>query len=149
VPSFEAGRAAIRLAVGLLLVAALAGGWELLARQAPGSALYLGMMPEPIAALRELATTLGLLLFVAGALMRWAFAGPPPRWVALALYGGALLALAAQAYGAARGMYGIQLLDLRADAMPVFAAKHLALLAFGSGYFELARRVLTRPPPSA
>ncbi|HMI91622.1 MAG TPA: hypothetical protein VK509_09685 [Polyangiales bacterium] len=148
-PSFEGGHVAIRMAVGVLLFAALAGGWEVLARQAPGSVLYLGVMPEPIAALRELATMLGLLLFAAGALMRWAFAGPPPRWVALGLYGGALLSLAAQAYGAARGMYGIQLQDLRADAMPLFAAKHLGLLAFAAAFFELARRILNRPPPSA
>jgi len=145
---FEGGQAAIRMAVGVLLLAALAGAWELLARQAPGSVLYLGVTPEPIAALRELATTLGLLLFVAGALMRWAFAGSPPRWVAVGLYGGALLALAAQAYGASGGMYGIQLQDLRADALPVFIFKHLGLMAFAVAFFELARRILSRPPPT-
>jgi len=128
-----------------LLLAALAGGWEVLARQAPGSVLYLGVMPEPIAALRELATTLGLLLFVAGLLMRWAFAGSPPRWVALALYGGALLALLAQTYGAARGMYGIQLQDLRADALPLFVAKHVGLLAFAGAFCDLARHTRTGP----
>jgi hypothetical protein len=137
------------MAVGVLLVAALVGAWEVLARQAPGSVLYLGVMPEPIAALRELATVLGLLLFVAGLLMRWAFAGPPSRWVAVGLYGGTLLALVAQAYGAARGMFGIQLQDLRADALPLFVAKHIGLLAFASAFFGLARRVLTRPPPPA
>ena len=131
----------------VLLLAALAGVWEVLARQAPGSVLYIGVLPEPISALRELALVLGLLLFVAGALMRWAFGGPPPRWVSSALCGGALLALAAQLYGAASGMYGVQLQDLRADALPVFLAKHVGLLAFTAGFFELARRVLTRPPP--
>jgi hypothetical protein len=148
-PSFEGGRTAVRMAVGVLLLAAVAGGWEVLARQAPGSVLYLGVMPEPIAAVRELATTLGLLLFVAGVLAPWAFAGPPRGWVAVGLYGGSLLALAAQMYGAARGMYGIQLLDLRADALPLFVAKHLGLLAFACAFFELARRILSRPPPSA
>jgi hypothetical protein len=147
--TFQGGGTAVRMAVGVLLLAALAGGWEVLARQAPGSVLYLGVMPEPIAALRELATMLGLLLFVAGLLMRWAFAGLPPRWVAIGLYGGTLLAVLAQAYGAARGMYGIQLQDLRADALPLFVAKHLGLLAFAIAFFDLARRVITRPPPPA
>jgi hypothetical protein len=146
-PSFEGGRGIMRTAVAVLLLAAVAGAWELLARQAPGSVLYVSVLPEPVAALRELAIVLGLLLFVAAALMGWAFGGPPPAWVRFALGGGALLALAAQAYGAATGMYGVQLQDLRADALPVFLAKHLGLLAFAAGFGDLARRVWTRSPP--
>jgi hypothetical protein len=45
-------------------------------------------------------------------------------------------------------MYGIQLLDLRADALPLFVTKHLGLLAFIAGFLEIARRVLLRPPPA-
>jgi hypothetical protein len=146
-PSFEAGRGVVRVGVLVLLLAAVAGAWEVLARQAPGSVLYLGLLPEPVAALRELAVVLGLLLIVAGALCGWAFAGTPPAWVRLALCAGALVALAAQAYGAARGMYGVQVQDLRADALPVFLAKHPGLLGFVIGFGELARRVLTRSPP--
>ena len=44
-------------------------------------------------------------------------------------------------------MYGVQVQDLRADALPVFLAKHLGLFAFVIGFAELARRVLTRSPP--
>ena len=57
------------------MIAALASVWELLALQAPGSPLYLGMLPGPVTSLRELATMIGLLLFGAGALMPWAFGG--------------------------------------------------------------------------
>lgn len=146
-PSFYAGRGIVRCGVGVLLFAVGAGAWEVLARQAPGSVLYLGVLPEPVAALRELAIVLGLLLFVAGALCGWAFGGPAPTWLRVVLCGGALLALAAQAYGAAAGMYGVQVQDLRADALPLFLCKHLGLFAFAAGFFELARRVLTRSPP--
>ena len=146
-PSLQAGQTIVRAGMGVLVFAALAAAWELLARQAPGSMLYLGMLPEPISALRELAIVLGLLLVVAGMLAGWAFGAPPPRWVAVALHGGALLALVAQGYGAATGMYGVQLQDLRADALPVFLAKHLGLLAFSLGFGEIARRVWARPAP--
>jgi hypothetical protein len=132
--------------MGLLVVGGLAGAWELLARQAPGSALYLGIMPEPVAALRELAITLGLLLVAAGSLAGWAFGRQPPRWFSLSLLGGSLTAVAAQLYGAVFGMYGVQVQDLRADALPLFLVKHLGLLAFALAFAELARRVLTRPP---
>jgi hypothetical protein len=145
--SFATGRAAVRTGMVLLLLGALAGAWELLARQAPGSPLYLGIMPEPISALRELAIVLGLLLVTAGLLSGWGFGTRPPRWFTLALCGGALTAVGAQLYGAVFGMYGVQLQDLRADALPLFVLKHLGLLAFAVAFAELVRRVLTRPPP--
>jgi hypothetical protein len=144
--SWQSGRAAVRTGMALLALGGLAGAWELLARQAPGSPLYLGIMPEPVAVLRELAITLGLLLIVAGGLCGWAFGSQPPRWFTLALVGGSLTAVAAQLYGAALGMYGVQVQDLRADALPLFLVKHLGLLAFAGAFAELARRVLTRPP---
>src|ERR1700712_1427192 len=38
----------LRLGGALLLIAASAGAWEVLASQAPGSPLYLGVLPGPI-----------------------------------------------------------------------------------------------------
>ena len=146
-PSLDSGRATVRTGMVVLLLGGLAGAWELLARQAPGSLLYLGVMPEPVSALRELAITLGLLLIVAGGLSAWAFGARPPRWFTLTACGGALIAVAAQLYGAVFGMYGVQAEDLRPDALPLFVVKHLGLLAFAVAYGELGRRVLTRPPP--
>lgn len=139
----------VRAGVVVLFFAALASAWELFARQAPGSPLYLGVLPGPVRALRELAFALGVLLLAAGALMPWAYGAGAPRWVGLALVAGAAFALAGQTYGAACGMYGIQVQDLRADALPMFVAKHLGLLAFASGFAAIGWRVLFRPPPGS
>src|SRR6476660_7130901 len=54
----------VGLGAALLLCGTLAGIWEVLACQAPGTALFIGMLPGPISALRELAFSLGLLLLI-------------------------------------------------------------------------------------
>ena len=94
------------------------------------------MLPGPIGALRELATVLGLLLVVAALWMPAAAAVrarvPLSILVAL-LYAGSALALGAQLYAALHGMYGTQIVDMRADALPVFVAKHCRSSAAGRG----------------
>jgi hypothetical protein len=60
----QSARTVLRLGCGVLLSAALAGVWETLASQAPGGALYIGMLPGPIQLLRETAVIWGLLLVV-------------------------------------------------------------------------------------
>jgi hypothetical protein len=140
-------RAVIRLGVCVLFVAAVAGVWELLALQAPGSPLYLAALPGPVSALRELAMNLGLLLLAAGLLAPWAATRGEPKGLVLALHAGALLGLGAQLYCALTGMYGVQLYDLRPDAKAAFALKYGGLLLFGLSLLELGRRVLVRPPP--
>ena len=142
------GRTVLRAAVVALLCGALSAVWELFARQAPGSPFYLGILPGPVILLRELCVTLGLLLLGAGLLLRWAFGGPPPRWIVVALCGGSALAIGAQLYGALSGMYGVQVRDLRPDALPMFITKHAGLLAVIVALVEVGRRVLTRPAPS-
>ena len=131
------------LAAALLLLAAaaLAGAVELFALQAPGSPLYLGVLPGPLGVLRELALELGLLL-LAGDVLAARAPQPLPRRLTRLLSSGAALAVLAQAYGAAQGMYGLQVKDLRADALPMFVAKHLALLAFIVAYALLGMRAL-------
>ena len=142
----------VRASVALLLFAALAAAFELIAWQAPGSPLYLGVLPGPLGVLRELSTTLGLLLLGVELLAPRAYAGGPradlSRSVALMLSTGAWLAVLAQAYGALHGMYGLQLKDLRSDALPMFVLKHAGLLAFICAYAVLGLRVLRAPAGS-
>lgn len=142
-----AGRATLRLAMLALLLGAFASAWELFALQAPGTLLYIGMLPGPIGALRELSIVIGLLLVAATVAMPWASQGGEPR-VALVLLGlGSLLGLGAQVYGAAHGMNGVQLGDLRPDALPLFVIKQGGLLLFALGMLDIGRRVLLRPAP--
>ena len=129
------------------MVGAFAGLWELLALQAPGTLLYIGMLAGPIGALRELSLLLGLLLVAAGFVLPWASHGREPRLLVALLYLGATLALSAQIYGAANGMNGVQLGDLRPDALPLFIVKQGGLVLFVGALLELGRRVLVRPAP--
>jgi hypothetical protein len=139
----------VRLAVLLLGYAAITGVYELVALQVPGSPLHIGVLPVPIGALRELSLVLSLLLLAAAALFRWAFGESAPRAARVAfalLTAGALLALAAQTYGALHGMHGVQMSDLRPDARAVFYARHFGLLLFALGFAPIGVRVLRRLP---
>jgi hypothetical protein len=147
-PIGECGKATVRLGVAALMIAALASAWELVALQAPGSPLYIGMLPGPVTSLRELSTGIGLVLACAGLIMPWASSGRgEPRVLVALLYAGTSLALGAQVYGAFQGMSGVQLGDLRPDAMPLFVLKQGGLALLLGALFELGRRVLVQPPP--
>lgn len=140
----------VRFGILLIAFAALCGGWELVAQQVPGSPLYIGVLPAPIGALRELAFMLGLLVFAAAGLLRWALGdeGRAPRIAVALLYTGASLALLAQTYGAMHGMHGVQMSDLRPDARAVFYARHFGLLLFALGFLPIGLGVLRRQPPT-
>lgn len=138
----------IKLGVLTLCAALLAAAWELIALQVPGSPLYIGVLPGPIGALRELALTLGLLTLAAGALLPRAYDGAQGRRARIAsllITGGVALAIAAQTYGAANGMHGVQVSDLRADASAVFFVRHGGLLLFALGWLDIGLGVLRRP----
>lgn len=135
-------RVTLRLGVAVLLVAVLAGGWELIAMQSPGTPLYIGMLPGPIATLRELALSAALLLCGAAALMASLRLDPEPKLLVVLLHVGCVLALGAQLYAALQGMHGVQLFDLRSDAAPLFAAKYSGISLFVVGYLMLARRLV-------
>src|SRR5262245_16924767 len=108
--------ATIRLGVVLLMLAAAAALLELLAAQAPGTPLYIGLLPGPVGALRELCSVLGLTLLVAGLLLPrtgWSM----PRALVVCLYAGALIGIGAQAYAALHGMFAVQLRDLHPQAL--------------------------------
>ena len=143
----------VRFGVALLGGAAGAGLWELLAAQVPGSPLYIGVLPGPIGALREMTLMLSLLSMAAGALMPWAYGaqvdGRRAKVVTGFLLAGALIAIAAQTYGAANGMHGAQMSDLRADARAVFFIRHGGLLLFALGWLDVGWRVLRHRSPGA
>ncbi|HEY2736478.1 MAG TPA: hypothetical protein VGI70_20905 [Polyangiales bacterium] len=136
----ESARTVLRLGCGVLVFGALAGAWETLASQAPGSALYIGMLPGPIELLRETALTWGLLITLAGVLL--AERSLSGRWFA-ALYSGVAMTLGAGLYGAATGMHGVQASDLRLDATWLFLVKHLGRLTLLICLLAIARRSLS------
>lgn len=136
-------RVVLCLAGALLLAAAAAGVWELLASQAPGSPLYLGMLPAPIERLRHDTFDFGVLLAIAGLLLG---ERALPRRVLIWLAAGSALLLLSGVYAAGTGMVGVQITDLRPDAPWLFGAKVLgrALLIAGLahiGWLTLCRRV--------
>jgi hypothetical protein len=138
----------IKLGVLTLGAALLAGTWEVLAQQVPGSPLYIGVLPGPIGALRELSLMLGVLTLAAGALMPRAYESASPRRARIAsilIATGGALAIAAQTYGASNGMHGVQASDLRADARAVFFVRHGGLVLFALAWLDLGLRVLRRP----
>jgi hypothetical protein len=135
----ESARAVLRLGCGVLSAAALAGAWETLASQAPGSPLYIGMLPGPIELLRDAAFEFGVLYVVGGLLL--AERRLSKRWV-WALYAGSVLTLGAGVYAALTGMHGIQAHDLRPDAIYVFVVKYTGRLLCCAGLLAIARRAL-------
>lgn len=137
------GRRLVSAGALLLAGAALAAAWELLARQAPGTLLYIGMLPGPIASLRELCFTLGASLIVAGALFTPRADEPAhgARFAILAM-AGALSAALAQLYAASQGMNGVQLQDPRSDALPTFVLRHGGTAACVIALCALAWRAL-------
>jgi hypothetical protein len=146
-PLSPCSRATVRLGVVVLMVAAVASAWELLAMQSPGTPFYIGMLPGPIATLRELSMVTGLLLMASGALMPWAYPEHEPRLLVALMHVGSVLALGAQLYAALHGMYGVQASDLRPDALPLFVVKYAGVAALLVAWLELGRRVLMRPAP--
>lgn len=137
-----ATRAVLRVAFAALAVALVASLWELAARQAPGTTFYLGMLPGPIASLRETAAVVGLVTLGAAWLVPAAGGGSKPRGLVAGLTLGVTCALGTCAYAASRGMYGVQLGDVHPAALPVFALKHGGLALWAGCVAELFRRAL-------
>lgn len=140
-PTPESARVMLRLAVIVLCIAAGAGVWEVLASQAPGSPLSIGMLPGPIQMLRDTALILGLLVFGASVLVRDTGA---TRAVITALHVAVAVTLLAALYGAAAGMHGVQARDLRPDATPLFIVKYAGRLGVLGCLLAIARRALAR-----
>jgi hypothetical protein len=127
----------------VLVAAALIGVWEVLASQAPGTALYFGGLPGPIERLRHEAFDIGLLLLFCGLLL--AERRLSPRALR-ALVAGTALMLGAGLYAAAAGMTGVQMSDLRPDASWVFWAKMLGRGLIFLGCCSVGLQVLVAGP---
>jgi hypothetical protein len=138
----------LRLSLAVFAVAACAAVWEVLAEQAPGSALYLGMMPSPIRALRAAAFGLGVSLFLAAQLLPRAFPERTPPGVWFSLLAGALAVVCSALYGAAMGLHGEQLRDLRPDALPLFLIKHAGYLALLVAFARIGLRAVAPSRPT-
>jgi hypothetical protein len=135
----DSARAVLRLGTGVLVLAALAGVWETLAAQAPGSPLYIGVLPGPVELLRESALSCGILIVLAGLVLgerSW------PRKLIPVLLLAVVLTLGAGLYAAASGMHGVQARDLRPDATWVFAIKYTGRALLTACLIDLARRGL-------
>jgi len=131
-------RAVMRLGACVLIAAGLAGAWEWLAVQAPGTPLYIGVLPAPIERLRAEAFDFGVLFLITGLLLG---ERELPRRLVLALAFGALFMLGSALYAAATGMPGVQLWDLRPDASWVFAGKLLGRSLCIASLAEIGWRV--------
>ena len=140
----SSARVVLRLAGALLLAAAAAGVWELLASQAPGTPLYLGVLPAPVERLRHDCFDFGVLLAIAGLLLG---EREVSRRVLVFLGTGSVLVLLAGVYAAAMGMPGVQITDLRADAPWLFAAKVLGRGLLIGGLLSIGRSVLVKRAP--
>lgn len=140
-PQTAAARTLLRVAFALLLVAAGTSLWATLARQAPGSPLYLGTLSGPIEALRDSATVLGL-VFLGVALLLSSIASERAATILVAVAClGALLELSAGGYAAIHGLHAIQLVDPRPDVAPILALKYAGQTLLGGCLLEVARRV--------
>jgi len=140
----SSARVVLRLAGALLLAAAVAGLWELLASQAPGTPLYLGVLPAPVERLRHDTFDFGVLLAIAGLLLGERAVS---RRVLICLGAGSVLVLLAGVYAAAAGMPGVQIIDLRADAPWLFGAKVLGRALLIGGLLSIGRSVLVKRAP--
>jgi hypothetical protein len=137
----ESARRLVQLGCLVLALAALAGVWEILASQAPGTPLYIGMLPAPIERLREATLTWGVLIVCAGLVL--GERALPARSM-LGLYLGLALALGASLYAGVSGMPGVQAWDLRPDATWVFAIKFIGRALLVLSLADVARRALAR-----
>jgi hypothetical protein len=112
----------LRLGGALLLTATAVGVWEVLASQAPGSILYVGVLPGPVERLRNETFDFGVVILIAGLLLG---DREVPRRVIVWLALGSVLVVFAGLYAALTGMTGVQMTDLRPDATWLFAGKLL------------------------
>jgi hypothetical protein len=145
----EMGRSARRvvgLGFVLLMFAAAVGVWELLARQAPGSPLFLGDLPGPIASLKSAAAMLGVVLLAVAYWIPSAYPDREPRWMVAVLFAGTALSMGAGLVGALKGMYLVQVIDPRPGATVLVIVKYSGHLLLGLCLVDMARRVLLRRP---
>jgi len=136
-----AGRATLKLGLALLGVAAAGVVAHTLAVQTPSSPWWIGLLPGPIAQLRDASALLGALL-LAGAPYVSARPGErEPFGLVVALCVGVVLVLTTLAVGAATGMFGVQIDDPRPASRWLFRARTLGEIVLFGAFVAFARRV--------
>jgi hypothetical protein len=131
----------IRLGLVLLALAALAGLFELFARQAPYTPLALGLLPGPIQQLRDAALVHGLVALLAGLLLPAAWDSPAPVRFVRVLAAGHGLLFAALLYAAVSGRMAVQIWDPRPLAVVLTALRIVGHVIVVGAYLVWARRL--------
>lgn len=137
-------RAFVRLGVALLVVAAGAGVWEMLAMQVPSAEYRVGVLPGPIGQLREMGSVLGLACVGLAWLVPFVAKDREPWALCIALHAGAVITLGAMIYGATTGMYGVQIWDPRPDSQALFIVRWTGQAILGLCLLDVLRRVILR-----
>jgi hypothetical protein len=136
-----AGRATVKLGLALLGVAAAGVVAHTLSVQTPSSPWWIGVLPGPIAQLRDASALLGALLLAGAPYMSARPGEREPFGLVIALHAGALLVLATLVIGATTGMYGVQIEDPRPASRWLFRARTLGELVLFGAFVAFARRV--------
>lgn len=134
----------IRLGIVLLGLAAVAGLFELFARQAPFTVLALEMLPSPIQQLRDAALVHGLLALLVGLLLPAAWSTLAPRRFVPVLVTGHGLLFAALLYAAATGRMAVQIWNPEPMDVWLPALRIVGHLTVVGVYFVWARRLFRR-----
>jgi hypothetical protein len=135
-----AGRATVKLALALLAIAAIGVVVHTLAAQGPSSPWWLGILPGPVAQLRDTSALLGALLLAAAPYISARSGEREPWSLVVALYVGVVIVLVTLAIGATSGMYGVQIEDPRVANRWLFRARSLGELILFGGLVAFARR---------
>jgi ABC-type Na+ efflux pump permease subunit len=135
-----AGRATVKLALALLGVAVIGVVVHTLAAQGPSSPWWLGILPGPVAQLRDASALLGALLLAAAPYVSAREGEREPWALVVALYVGAAVVLVTLAAGAMTGMYGEQIEDPRVASRWLFRARSLGELILLGALVAFARR---------
>lgn len=143
-PFTPPARALLRFAFGLLVIGAGCSLWALLAKQAPGSPVYLGMLAGPIESVRDSATVLGLVFLAVASLLPGLADGRVAVVLVAVACIGASLEIGTGLYAATHGLHAIQFKDPRPDIAPLVTLKYLGHALLGLCLLEVTRRVWTR-----
>jgi len=135
-----AGRATVKLALALLAVAVVGVVVHTLAAQGPSSPWWLGILPGPVAQLRDASALLGTLLLAAAPYVSAREGEREPWSLVVALYVGVAIVLVTLAAGAMTGMYGEQIEDPRIASRWLFRARSLGELILLGTLLAFARR---------
>ncbi len=135
-----AGRATVKLALAMLAVAVVGVVVHTLAAQGPSSPWWLGVLPGPVAQLRDASALLAALLLAAAPYVSAREGEPEPWSLVVALYAGVTIVVITLAIGAMTGMYGVQIEDPRIESRWLFRARSLGELILLGALFAFARR---------